>query len=154
METTTYTIGKLAQAAGINVETIRYYQRIGLLAVPVRHKGEIRRYNIDALRRLLFIRHARELGLSLRAIASMMWTASAKGCNEALRTPSTARSCQEARNLFTLELARLEQQIAELLSQRGTLNAVLAKCRKADSAALCAVFDCIVNRKEKVSGHT
>jgi MerR family mercuric resistance operon transcriptional regulator len=151
---TTYTIGKLARAAGVHVETIRYYQRIRLLPVPIRQKGEARRYNLDTLRQLLFIRHARELGFALRAIASLMWAATAKGCKEALQEPGTVTNCHETRKLFTREAGRVEREIVELQGRLATLNALLAACRREDSASSCAIFDCVVKCEDGPSGRT
>ena len=63
-----YTIGQLARAAGVNVETVRYYQRIGLLEEPPRPARGYRRYPPDSVARLHFIRQAQGLGFSLREI--------------------------------------------------------------------------------------
>ena len=61
----TLTIGRVAAAAGVNVETIRFYQRLGLLAEPARPPGGVRRYGSEFVARLRFIKRAQQLGLSL-----------------------------------------------------------------------------------------
>jgi len=66
------TIGQLAKAAGVGVETIRYYQRRALMAVPPRPLGTVRRYPEEALARLAFIRRAQEMGFSLEEISSLI----------------------------------------------------------------------------------
>jgi len=63
------TIGALARATGVNVETIRYYHRIGLLPVPRPTRGSFRRYDRDSFKRVRFIRRAQRLGFSLEAAA-------------------------------------------------------------------------------------
>ena len=73
MQPEQYTIGRLAQAGGVNVETIRYYQRRRLLAVPARRAQGFRYYGPETLGRLRFIRRAQALGLSL-ATAERYWT--------------------------------------------------------------------------------
>ena len=66
-----YTIGRLAKEAGVGVETIRYYQRRGLLDTPTRPPGGVRRYPLEALARLTFIRRAQEFGFTLEEIAGL-----------------------------------------------------------------------------------
>jgi len=77
------TIGSLAKAAGINVETIRYYQRLGLVAEPEKPYGGIRRYDEAALARLRFIRRARWLGFSLEEIGELLKLEDGTHCDEA-----------------------------------------------------------------------
>jgi MerR family mercuric resistance operon transcriptional regulator len=66
------TIGALARAAGVGVETVRYYQRRGLLAEPLRPMGGIRRYRADAVARLGFVRRAQEVGFSLDEVKTLL----------------------------------------------------------------------------------
>ncbi|HCD54689.1 MAG TPA: MerR family transcriptional regulator, partial [Halieaceae bacterium] len=77
------TIGSLAKAAEINVETIRYYQRLGLMTEPEKPLGGIRRYDEDALARLRFIRRARWLGFSLEEIGELLKLEDGTHCDEA-----------------------------------------------------------------------
>jgi len=140
----TYTIGKLAQAAGVHVETIRYYQRIGLLPQPARQQRTVRRYGGDVLQQLRFIRSAQQLGLSLRDIASLLWMQTAKGCNTMVRDAGTAKSCEETRTMLAQRLAAVKDQIGDLQRVHAALNAVLSLCRKQDSASQCSVFGRLV----------
>jgi transcriptional regulator, MerR family len=77
-----FTIGALAKASNVNVETIRYYQRIGLLPTPARDYGRIRRYTGENLKRMRFIRRAQHLGFSLDEIRLLLGLADDRHCAE------------------------------------------------------------------------
>ena len=70
-------IGQLARSAGVNVETVRYYQRIGLIELPRKPYGGVRSYDNEYLRRLLFIRRAQKLGFSLEDVRALLDLSSA-----------------------------------------------------------------------------
>lgn len=108
------TIAKLAKAGGVGVETIRYYQRRGLLNEPPR-AGAIRRYGPDDLRRLLFIRRAQAAGFTLETIAELLALDS---------TDDRAR----VRALAAERLAALEAKIAELETARAALTRLSKAC--------------------------
>ena len=109
------TIGGLAKAAGVGVETVRYYQRRGLLPEPPRPPREVRRYSDDDLRRLRFIRRAQSAGFTLDEIGELL----------ALdRTYDRAR----VRELATDRLTALEAQITELERSRAALERLRSTC--------------------------
>jgi MerR family transcriptional regulator, mercuric resistance operon regulatory protein len=109
------TIGGLAKAAGVGVETVRYYQRRGLLSEPPRPPGEIRRYSDEDVRRLRFIRRAQSAGFTLEEIGELL----------ALdRTDDRAR----VRELATERLAALEARMAELERSRTALERLRTVC--------------------------
>lgn len=108
------TIARLGAAAGVGVETVRYYQRRGLIAVPPR-AGAVRRYGPEDVRRLRFIRRAQAAGFTLDAIGELL----------ALdRTGDRAR----VRALASERLAALDSRIAELESSRAALERLRASC--------------------------
>jgi MerR family transcriptional regulator, mercuric resistance operon regulatory protein len=108
-------IGGLARAAGVGVETVRYYQRRGLLPEPPRPPGEIRRYGDQDLRRLRFIRRAQAAGFTLEQIGELL----------ALdRTGDRAR----VRELASNRLAALDERIAELEQSRAALERLRSTC--------------------------
>lgn len=109
------TIGKLARAAGTHVETIRYYQRCGLVPVPARANGRVRRYSAEVLARLSFIRRARDLGFSLADVKQLLRLERSPGC-------------RDARSLAARKLATIEERIADLQRIRGLLRALVAQC--------------------------
>ncbi|GAB4168956.1 MAG: Hg(II)-responsive transcriptional regulator [Wenzhouxiangellaceae bacterium] len=115
------TIGALARAAGVGVETVRYYQRRGLLREPERPWGGIRRYGEHDLRRLRFIRHARALGFALDEAAQLLRLDDGLDCDEAQRIAGT-------------QLVRVEEQINRLERIRDTLTTLLQACRTQQTA--------------------
>jgi MerR family transcriptional regulator, mercuric resistance operon regulatory protein len=109
------TIGGLANAAGVGVETVRYYQRRGLLPEPPRSPGEIRRYGAGDLKRLRFIRRAQAAGFTLEEIGELL----------ALdRTDDRAR----VRELASQRVAALDSRIAELQRARTALERLRSSC--------------------------
>lgn len=106
-------IGALATAAGINIETIRYYQRKGLLVVPERRRGEIRRYSPAALGRVKFIKAAQRLGFSLDEIAGLMRLGDEAGCGKA-RAVAEHRLIEIRAKLESLR--RMESALHELVT--------------------------------------
>lgn len=99
----TLNIGKLADAARVNLETIRYYERIGLMPHPDRATGGYRSYGVEHIRRLAFIRRARELGFSIGDIKTLL----------ALAEPERA-SCADVRVLTTSHLDSMRAKISDL----------------------------------------
>ena len=108
------TIGKLPAAGGVGVETIRFYQRRGLLREPGRESG-IRRYGSEDLRRLRFIRQAQAAGFSLAEIRELL---------DLDATGDRAR----ARQLANERVAALDDKIAELVRARAALNRLATEC--------------------------
>ena len=113
-EPSSLTIGKLAAAGGVGVETIRFYQRRGLLETPTRDGG-IRRYGSEDVRRLRFIRHAQSAGFTLEEIRELLDLDS-----------SNDRS--RARELASARIAALDSKIAELASARDSLVRLAREC--------------------------
>jgi len=125
------TIGALARAAAVNVETVRYYQRRGLLREPERPGGEgplagFRRYGPDDLRRLRFIRSAQQAGFTLEQISELL-------ALDATEDRARVRALAEAR------LAALDQRIAELEKARTSLRQLARQC-SAGSAGACPIL--------------
>jgi MerR family mercuric resistance operon transcriptional regulator len=111
----TMTIGRVAKAAGVNVETIRYYQRRGLVSEPRKPPGGHRRYPVDVLRRIAFIRRAQQLGFTLEEIGQLLEHAEGRGCRD-------VRVIAEKR--FALVVSR----IAELDRMRAELERLIDAC--------------------------
>ncbi|MBZ6077109.1 MerR family transcriptional regulator [Microvirga puerhi] len=108
------TIGALSRQAQVKVPTIRYYEQIGLLAEPSRTEGQQRRYGQDDVRRLNFIRHARELGFEVEAIRQLL---------DLTGTPD--RSCGEVHDITKAHLAEVKDKIARLTALRDELEAMV-----------------------------
>ncbi len=123
------TIGTLAKAAGVGVETVRYYQRRGLLTEPERPRGGVRRYGATDAARLRFIRRAQELGFTLEEIRQL------------LRVSETP-NCRDARAISARKLAIVETRIADLARIRSALKNLIGQC---DAGALrsCPIIDAL-----------
>ena len=109
------TIGGLARAAGVGVETVRYYQRRGLLPEPARPPGEVRRYGDEDVKRLKFIRSAQAAGFTLAEISELL---------ELDASDDRAR----ARELARARVAALDAKIAELEQARDALAGLARAC--------------------------
>lgn len=112
------TIGKLAKAADTKVETVRWYEKVGLIDAPVRTGSNYRSYTQRDLSRLTFIRRARDLGFSLDQVRALLGLASDPG-----------RDCGSVDELATGHLAAIDRKIADLASLRRELATLLTSCR-------------------------
>ncbi|WP_416137785.1 Hg(II)-responsive transcriptional regulator [Halomonas sp. HK25] len=126
-EADTLTIGGLAKAAGVHVETIRYYQRRRLLAEPERPYGGIRRYGIAEVARLTFVKTAQRLGFSLDEIA------------ELLRLEDGTH-CQEASALAEHKLADVQEKIAGLRRIEQALGELVNACHEREGPITCPLI--------------
>ena len=124
------TIGVFSRETGVNVETIRYYERIGLLPIPARTEGGHRLYDEDQLRRLVFIRRGRELGFSLEDLKTL------------LRLVDSGYTCREVREIALAHLDGIRQKIADLRRLEKTLETTAARCTGA-TVPECAVIDAL-----------
>ncbi|MCL6730981.1 MerR family transcriptional regulator [Sphingomonas hankyongi] len=111
------TIGGLARAAGVGVETVRYYQRRGLLPEPARPPGEVRRYGEEDLKRLRFIRSAQAAGFTLNEIDELL---DLDASDDRMR----------ARELAQARVVAIDEKIAELRMARDALSGLAADCAK------------------------
>lgn len=125
------TVGQLARAAAVNVETVRYYQRIGLLSLPSRDYGSIRRYLADDLKRVRFIKRAQRLGFSLDEVALLLGL-------------SDGKHCAETKVLAQKKLSVVEEKIADLAVIQKALKGLVAKCSKGSRGCGCPVIDALI----------
>ncbi|MBN8944904.1 MAG: helix-turn-helix domain-containing protein [Rhizobiales bacterium] len=123
------TIGGLARRAATKVPTIRYYETIGLMPEPFRSDGNQRLYDPDQADRLMFIRHARELGFSVDAIRSLL-----------ALSDRPDRSCEEADRLASEQLAGVRSRMLRLRALEVELERMIQSCRHGDVAA-CRVIE-------------
>ena len=128
------TIGQLASAGGVNVETIRYYQREKLLTAPQRALGSIRRYSMVELNRLLFIKRAQTLGFSLTEITLLLKLAEGEHC---VQTQALAEK----------KLDVIRQKLADLLAIESALKKLVSACRKGKSGFGCPIIDSLISGK-------
>jgi MerR family mercuric resistance operon transcriptional regulator len=110
-----FTIGTLAKQAGVHVETIRYYQRRGLVGEPDRPHGGIRHYTPAHVRRLRFVKEAQTLGFSLEEVADLL-------------ALEDGRHCREAEQLGSRKLTTVRERIAQLRRVEKALTALVDQC--------------------------
>ena len=122
-------IGELAQLTGTKVETIRYYERAGLLAEPGRTAGNYRAYGPDHLARLSFIRRARDLGFTLDQVRELLALAD-----------DGARSCAAVDEIANTHRAGINRKIADLTALRGELDRMIVSCKQG-TVADCRIIE-------------
>lgn len=124
------TIGHLAREAGVNLETVRYYERQGLLAKPPRSASGYRLFPSDAARRLRFIRRAQQLGFSLKEIRELLsLRVSRRTTSAAIRTRAEAK------------IADIEAKIKSLESMKKTLRKLTRVCDGCSPVAQCPILE-------------
>lgn len=123
----TYTIARLAAAAGVHVETIRYYQRLKLAPEPPRPLGGIRRYGEADADRLRFIKRAQAMGFTLEEIRSLI-------------TLQARRSCRATRDLAATKLSVVDARIRNLRHLRKELAGLIAECDANKQDTRCPVI--------------
>lgn len=125
----TCTIGQLAKGAGVNVETVRYYERRRLLAPTDRKPSGYRIYGEEALQRLRFIKNAQALGFTLREVAELL----------SLRVTSTAR-CGDVERRAQGKLAEVEAKIQDLQALARVLQSLIRTCRAGQPTDRCPIL--------------
>lgn len=124
------TIGKLAAQSGVNLETVRYYERIGLMPEPDRTEGGHRLYAEPHRQRLAFIRRGRELGFSIEDIRALL----------ELAEPGH-RSCDDVQVIAAAHLADVRTKIADLARLEGILAATVSRCAADAATPSCPVLE-------------
>ena len=124
------TIGQVATAADVNIQTIRYYERRGLFPTARRTPSGYRQYAEDAVARLRFIKHAQELGFSLKEIQELL----------ALRVRHAA-ACDAAERKTRAKIALVEGRIEELRRLKRTLERLAAACEARQPTADCPILE-------------
>jgi len=123
------TMGKLARAAGVNLETVRYYERIGLMPLPPRTSNGHRCYAAEHVRRLTFVRRARDLEFGLEDIRDLLALAeSSKPC------------CGDVRAIAAAHLHNIRRKLADLAKLEAILGKTVARC-SGERTSTCAVLN-------------
>lgn len=131
-----YTIGEAARESGVKVPTIRYYEEIGLLPAPPRTEGGRRAYGAADLRRLAFIRHARELGFEIDAIRTLLQL-----------QDQPDQPCAAADAIARDHLVTVERRIASLTALRAELQRMVEGCSHGHVAS-CRVIEILADHGE------
>jgi DNA-binding transcriptional MerR regulator len=120
-----YRIGEIARHAGVSVEAVRYYERIGVLGTAPRTARGIRRYPHEAIERIRFVKQAQRNGLTLAEIRELI----------ALKHRGGARRCKQVQQLLAVKIAQLDEQRAQLDDFRRTLQTLADQCEESLRAA-------------------
>ncbi len=134
-------IGALARRANVSVQTIRWYEREGLLPEPLRTSGGQRRYDEAALRRLSFIRHARELGLPLSDIRALLALAD-----------NPAAPCREADEIIRRNLESVQERIRWLAALEREFTRMLEECPSGE-VRQCRIIEVLSDHEQCLDEH-
>lgn len=126
-----FTIGQLSRSTGVNIETIRYFEKVGLIASPPRTEGGHRVYSDEHQRALGFIRRAREVGFTPQEVRGII----------ALGGPTSA-CCDEVREIASRHLDKVRSKMADLARLEKLLASTIDRC-SGDHVAQCAIIDMI-----------
>ncbi len=121
------TIGQLAKQAKVNVETVRYYQRFGLIDEPIKPLDGYRIYTTETIDRIRFIKRAKELGFSLKEIAELLALSDGH--------------CDDVRIRAQEKREQVEKQIADLKRLKKTLDHLITSCQSDNSTTNCPIID-------------
>jgi MerR family mercuric resistance operon transcriptional regulator len=133
----TLTIGKVAKKAGVNIETIRYYERQGLITRPLRKQSKwgapgYRHYPAETVKRIQFIRHAKELGFSLKEIAELL----------SLRIEQNI-TCGDVRKRADVKIADIEERILNLQRMKNALSKLAKECKGKGPVSECPILEAL-----------
>ncbi|MDT0617487.1 MerR family DNA-binding protein [Salinisphaera sp. P385] len=121
------TIGTVARRAGVNLQTVRYYQRRGLIEQPSKPPSGYRRYNSDVVERIRFVKRAQELGFSLAEIGELLELGDGR--------------CDDVRQVAEGQRALVARRIADLAAMQDTLDALIERCRHERHPGHCPLIE-------------
>ncbi|MBL8517604.1 MAG: MerR family transcriptional regulator [Burkholderiales bacterium] len=122
------TIGQVSKKSGVHVETIRYYQRLGLVVEPPRAPGSFRYYGDDSVARLRFIKRAQQLGFTLDEVRNLLML-------------EDGQSCSATRTLAEMKLAAIETRLADLGRMRKLLRGLIHECDSGKQPRRCPIIE-------------
>jgi MerR family mercuric resistance operon transcriptional regulator len=128
------TIGNLAKQANVTIETIRYYQRIGLLKEPDKPGSGYRQYTNDAIAKIRFIKRAQQVGFTLKEIAGLL---SLDGSH-----------CADVRKIAEQKYQQIDKQIKDLIALRNILDALVKGCQSNSSIEYCFLINAFSNEPD------
>lgn len=126
-----FTIGRLAKQAGVGIDTVRFYERRGLLPTPQRTASGYRLYQEDSISRIRFVRRAKELGFTLDEIENL------------LKLQDQGGRKSEVKAITNRKLEQINAKIADLERMRGVLQALAAECNGKGTVSTCPIIEAI-----------
>ncbi|MDX2120113.1 MAG: MerR family transcriptional regulator [Gemmatimonadota bacterium] len=125
-------IGHVAAQAGVNIQTVRYYERRGLLETPRRSTGGYRQYGDDVVPRIRFIRRAQELGFTLEEIGELLTLRFRHG-----------EACDDVSGRATAKIGLVQQKLWELERMKRVLEGLVEACRHREATAECPILEAL-----------
>ena len=125
------TIGILAKRSGVNVETIRYYQRRHLLEEPSRPLGGYRQYSLETVNRVRFIKRAQTLGFTLEEISGLL-------------DLDEKKACRETREIAAQKLTSIEEKLSDLLRMKKALSRLVRACDASFAGEPCPIIHLLI----------
>jgi len=132
------TIGRLACSAGVNVETVRYYQRRGLIVEPEKPTYGFRYYPAETVTRIQFIKRAQRLGFTLQEIGNLLDLGDGH--------------CEDVHELAERKYSEIETQIADLLAMKKSLKRLLGDCETRNGTETCPIVETFAGRNHRLAG--
>lgn len=132
MASSTLTIGRLARAANVNVETVRYYQRVGLVREPAKPFEGFRVYPPETIDRIRFIKRAQKLGFNLQDIAHLLELGDGH--------------CADVSEQAKMKLAKIEAQIKDLQAMRKALKKLITECQSGEQRGHCPIIQSLAEK--------
>jgi len=126
----TMTIGKVAEYAGVGVETVRYYERRGLIERPRRRQSSFRRYTLETVRRIRFIKRAQEVGFTLQEIDELLDLRLDVGC-----------TCGDVKLRAIHKVEEIDRKLRDLRRMKRSLNELVAACDGKDNIEACPILN-------------
>lgn len=131
----TLTIGQLARRAHVNVETVRYYERRGLIPEPPRRESGYRQYSQDVAARMEFIKCAKEVGFSLKEVSELL----------SLRAGPDA-TCGDVKKRAEVKVANIEEKVRDLERMKNALLELIAACEGRGPTSACPILEALNNK--------
>lgn len=136
MKANALSIGKLSKQSGVNIETIRYYEKIGVMPAPDRSASGYRLYGSDHPKRLSFVRRSRQLGFSLHEIRGLLRL-----------VDGDAHTCAQVRELTLDHVAEIRRKIADLKRLKRVMEEMAAQCT-GERAPECPIIDALFDVRQ------
>jgi Hg(II)-responsive transcriptional regulator len=136
-------IGEVASGAGVNIQTLRYYERRGLLAAPDRTAAGYREFPSETVRLVRFIKRAQDLGFTLREIDELIALRDARG-----------RKRREARALAEAKVRDIERKLAQLQAMRSALQTMVERCACRDGRPTCPILEALDEAQDPTAAAT
>lgn len=134
----TMTIGRVAKQAGVNIETVRFYERKGLVETPKRAASGYRQYRQETVKRIRFIKRTKDLGFTLKEIGELL----------AIRTEPGA-SCADVRIRAGAKIADIDERMCELAKMKNALVTLARECRATGPVTECPILEAMEPEEEK-----